>query len=309
MKAVTAWRMASIAIALIAGAYFLAFARAHAGDLAGLKWDAGDWIILGLSTALWVAVIGVGVLIWHALLRDLGHPIPLGQSLVVYNIAQFGKYLPGNLGHHVGRVLLASRAGIPTAVTLQTMLMEMAWAVGVAAGIALLGFFFLFQGEAGSEEGRLTLAALLCGSLLFPSALVWILNRLAPMTAKRILGDKGLRLPGLAVIALASILFLLAFLAVGLLLELHARYLFGAPGGHLLQLTTVYAWAWIAGYVTPGAPAGLGIREAVLVSSLSPMYGPAVAVGLSLSLRVATTLGDGLAFVIGLIGQRVLRKR
>jgi hypothetical protein len=62
-----------------------------------------------------------------------------------------------------------------------------------------------------------------------------------------------------------------------------------------------FALAWIAGFVTPGASAGLGVREAVLVMALEGTVGAAEAATAALALRLVTTLGDGLFFVIALI--------
>ena len=306
MTLVRVWRWASTGIVLLAAVYFLVYARAHVDDLAALQWNARKWTLLGLSSVLWAVVVGLGGIVWQGLLRDLGHPLPLGRGLFIFAVSQFGKYLPGNVAHHVGRVVMAQRAGVPAAITLQTLLIEMAWAVGVAAGLALLGLSTLIGKEGGGGLNGVTLAALVCGALLLPAAMVLALNRLAPRLAAHLSRGVGLRIPGIPMMLIASLLILVGFLLVGLLLELHARFLFGAAGGHMLMLTTVYAWAWIAGYITPGAPAGLGVREAVLVAMLSPVYGPAVAVGLSLSLRIATTVGDGLTFLIGLAARQFL---
>ena len=60
----------------------------------------------------------------------------------------------------------------------------------------------------------------------------------------------------------------------------------------------ITALAWVAGYAVPGAPAGLGVREAVLLAGLSLMVGEAHAVVVVLLLRVVTTLGDGLLFAV-----------
>ena len=89
-------------------------------------------------------------------------------------------------------------------------------------------------------------------------------------------------------------------------MDFHARYLFGAETSHIFLLTTIFAWSWIAGYITPGAPAGLGVREVVLVSALTPVYGASVAVGLTLSLRVVTTIGDMMTFVISMLLFRLI---
>ncbi|QSX36832.1 lysylphosphatidylglycerol synthase domain-containing protein [Shewanella sedimentimangrovi] len=74
-------------------------------------------------------------------------------------------------------------------------------------------------------------------------------------------------------------------------------------------LTGSFALAWVAGFVTPGAPAGLGIRETIMVTLLEPAYGPGAALSLALLLRLITSLGDALAFLAGLWLNRRQRSR
>ena len=40
--------------------------------------------------------------------------------------------------------------------------------------------------------------------------------------------------------------------------QILSRYLFGASGSHILLLTGAFAIAWVAGFLDPGAPAGIG---------------------------------------------------
>ena len=63
------------------------------------------------------------------------------------------------------------------------------------------------------------------------------------------------------------------------------------------------------GFITPGSPAGLGVRDTVLLAALTPLYGSGVAIGLSLSLRLVTTLGDGVWFFVSLLTPSLVRKK
>lgn len=58
-----------------------------------------------------------------------------------------------------------------------------------------------------------------------------------------------------------------------------------------------FALSWVAGFLVPGAPAGLGVREGVLVALLSPSVDGALPV--VLGFRLATTLGDFLSLGLG----------
>lgn len=296
----------AIIVVLLATGYFLAYAWQHIHDLPHLRWGALEWLIITGSTLIWAVVIALGAIIWRSLLEDLGYPLDARRCVTIYALSQFGKYLPGNIGHHVGRVMLAREADIPVAVTAQTMLLEIMWAMGVAAGIALLGSAFVVsEGFTGQKSGVETwmIGTFLVGALVMPSVLIWLFKTLLPRQAERLSDGAGLHLPSFLVMLKVSLLFMVVFFLIGLVLDLQARYLFGFPEGHLFTLTTIFAWAWIAGFLSPGAPAGLGVREAILVSMLTPTYGPGIALGLSLSLRAATTFGDGLAFVLGVLAR------
>ena len=63
-------------------------------------------------------------------------------------------------------------------------------------------------------------------------------------------------------------------------------------------IITSFAFAWIAGYITPGSPAGIGVREALIVFSLSRFLGEAESLYIAFVLRIVTLLGDFVFFLI-----------
>ena len=63
--------------------------------------------------------------------------------LGAYFVSQIGKYLPGNVAHHIGRVVLLRRQHIPAPTIVAVMTLETIWGIGVALAlgcIALLEF-------------------------------------------------------------------------------------------------------------------------------------------------------------------------
>jgi uncharacterized membrane protein YbhN (UPF0104 family) len=70
-------------------------------------------------------------------------------------------------------------------------------------------------------------------------------------------------------------------------------------GGWIWDLPLVVAASFLAR--VPGAPAGLGVREAVMTTLLMPVTGPSVAVSAALLLRVAALLSDALMLGLGLV--------
>ena len=74
-----------------------------------------------------------------------------------------------------------------------------------------------------------------------------------------------------------------------------------AKESQFVSLVGVYALSWIVGFIIPGAPAGIGVREALMVTLLEPIYGSGVAAGLSLIFRFVSSLGDLLAFLLSFL--------
>jgi glycosyltransferase 2 family protein len=91
-------------------------------------------------------------------------------------------------------------------------------------------------------------------------------------------------------------------------LKLQAEVFFARPDVDWFSITLLFSSAWVVGYVVPGAPGGLGVREAMMVVLLAPLTGEAVATGLAVSMRLTTLLGDGLTVLVGVMG-RYLQSR
>jgi len=64
-----------------------------------------------------------------------------------------------------------------------------------------------------------------------------------------------------------------------------------------------FALAWVLGFIVPGAPGGIGIREVILAGLYAQELGQGIAIGLSVVLRVIPSLGVlvafGLAYWVG----------
>lgn len=264
-------RRAGTALAAIAAAYVaVRFLRGE-----------GDAAPPGIPAVLWLCAAGLSVpyagahallaLAWRTLLEMQGAHADRTWCLRTYGVSQIAKYLPGNVGHFVSRQLLGASAGVPQAVLARSSLYEVA---GLAAAGLLLG-----------------LPALpLIDDRLFrwaapPAAAAIVLAVLAAVRLKA-----GAR-P--AQVLAAHLLFLLAASFVFTTL-----FALTAPDPGLSWPTVcgAYAAAWLAGFVTPGAPAGLGVRELVLVFLLDGRASeqdllPAVVLS-----RAVTMLGDAVFF-------------
>ncbi|TPK82037.1 hypothetical protein FJ548_21375 [Mesorhizobium sp. B2-4-17] len=266
----------------LAGVIFVGIRLRHyAGQIDFRKLEAGDYAALAALASLYGASNLLLALGWQRLLDHLGVPVSRAWAIHAYAISQLAKYVPGNIFQFAGRQAIGVAVGIGNGPLAKSTAYELAVLV---VGGALFAPLLLPLVGTPDYLGWISFAATVTIAL-------WLVGRL-----------------GGAVFRVAAV-FYLGFLTLSGLVFAAA---FGLAGGfHDFALYPVvagaYVLAWLVGLVTPGAPAGLGVREAVLLFllgglSLSPVILLAVVIG-----RTITVLGDLLFFAGGLIAGRFYR--
>lgn len=238
---------------------------------------------------------------WQLMLRLTDVALGFREALQIVTIAQFGKYIPGNIGQHIGRIVLAKRSGIDSAKTITSILLETLLLVVAAflcslAALELLPSISMMYGKSVQKSFAVLGAALLGCTFIF-IAISWSRHRLRHAADKlqKLITKQGI---GLSASTLAVHVTSFALGAASLTFIVFAM----SSGAQLIHLSLfgIYAIAWLIGFVVPGAPAGLGIREALLVFGLTPLYGADVAATSTAVFRLVTVLGDGIALLLGL---------
>ena len=231
-----------------------------------------------------------------------GVEIPHGTAVRLYVKSNLYKYLPGNVFHFVGRNQIAeecslSHADIAFATVLEIIIQCFA---AVLTGLVLsFGFVtdYLTDFLRGRELLLIFLIAALC-ALVF--AAVFILRRKFSARWERVRGlisGKGRR-DVLRVI----LLHVMIQLCNGTLFLVLLQSMGGAvPAKMCGSVIGIYCFAWLVGFVTPGAPGGLGIREAMLSLFLGSLADPGLIAAAVLLNRIVTVFGDLAAYVFSLI--------
>lgn len=258
------------------------------------------------ASALFAATAVFFAAAWKILLCNLGADRSLiGVSAAVFT-TQIGKYLPGNIGHHVGRTVQAkSRLGIPLPTAITSIFQESAL---VCLATLIVAMFTLSSTTTsmsagtghpiGPESGTMWIARTLIGAALFVSvASVW--RKRAPPRNATLRWIQG-ALPDWRLVAKT----LPHYLAIGLLngaaLTLIYLALATPSPSEVLSLTGIYAFAWILGFVIPGPPGGMGVRDAALLALLRSITTPEIALTVTASARIATLIADVIIFSTGL---------
>jgi hypothetical protein len=282
--------------------YFIYVTVKNSASLPSLQWNFRTYSGVIVGVLLYTFGMGIAGYAWYLLLRSVKEPLSIVRSLTIHALAAIGKYIPGNVGQYIGRVALARRAGLQIPGVMLTLIIEAAWTILVA--IVVGACVFVTVGDNRISVGRVAVwqfAVLAAVVVTAPFVGVLIIRDWRPGPIKRLLGTEDLAMPGFGAFCACFVLYMVLFLLMGVIMKVLGRQLFNVTAGSVWLLIGVNAIAWVVGFITPGSPGGIGVREAVLVASLAPIYGSGTAVGLSIALRVVTTLSDGLAFVIALV--------
>lgn len=232
---------------------------------------------------------------WVLVSRWTGHAMPRLLALRVYVDAQLARYTPGKVGLVAVRVARAQSLGMSAQLMVSTLLAEVL--VWVACGTFLSGLLIISQAKVVGTSQALTVAsqflgylgAAACAGLLL---LLVLPNRFWP---RRVVEVLGARQDGPLMPAVVPGWLLLHFVCS----SLGGACLVLGLGGTWAQgiyLGAVVCVATVAGFLALLAPAGLGVREAMIAVFAEPLLGAETAVALGLSARAVSLLSEVLLF-------------
>jgi len=293
-----------VIFAVLASVYFVTFFLRHVSSLPRLTWDFPA--VLNTLTALFLYGISFLTMayVWFVLLCGTGEEAHYREAVTMLALAQFGKYIPGKVAPHIGRLALAKTYGYVGSRVIVSMILEIGWSIlaGSFLTLALLMTDDLLNVDFGLSIMSFdkVLPIVLLASVLIPLGIGWIMIRWSPTLLNRLLGGGEAKIPGLPFLVFAFLLSLVNFLLSGGIADFLLRGLFHSQHSNLWTLSGLYSIAWVVGFITPGAPAGLGVRETIFLTALRPIYGEGAALGITVAMRVLTALGDALIFAVGI---------
>lgn len=246
--------------------------------------NAGEFDSLGRQDIAVVAAFSVvsGLLniflceAFHSLSVQLEAGFSRRISWKVFGTSQIGKYMPGNVMHLLGRQALGGAAGVSQKSLAKIAFIEL-------CSLALAGGLFV-----------IFIADRFIGFLTIP---LWVeigLYGSAVAAAMALLG----RLLGRPV-ALTFMWHKAFLMIMGALFFALLRYL-GNDTVRIIDVITAYILSWLIGFITPGAPAGIGVREYVLLILLGGAAGSALVIVAVALARLINVIGDILTLLISL---------
>ena len=264
---------------------FLAYIVSHSfADIKSSAIFKREWIFLetmtlGLVYAFSLFWVAVG---WKKVLGLLSH-VEIPSYLVwIWLKSNIYKYLPGNIFNYIARQIVANKVGISHKVLMQSNVIE-AMLIGTVSlllsGVILM---LVYDFSVNAYFQFLNVYYIGAGMLLAVAVLLYLYKY------------KNINMARYWKIMAFYLVF---FIGLGASAWYILNFQMGIEFSFLL-VTAIYSFAWLVGFVTPGAPGGLGVRESVFVVLSNGVLGEADAVVLSLMLRFVSILGEVLLYFV-----------
>jgi uncharacterized membrane protein YbhN (UPF0104 family) len=292
-------------VALVVVGYFVSFAfrTFRLQDLTSLATPTAVAAML-FAACLYALIIPISGAAWAVLLQRQGEAWPPARLASILAVTQLAKYIPGGVAQPVGRAAMSVQHGMKLRVFTVTVIQEsvLTIAASVVVGLGLLLLLPLgitqiplaYRGMvlAAGVATVLAVFALASGFVWWPQ---WLCKQRWMSQVLKALGPSL----GIAATSVAFVGYCLNYLVIGVGIWVVGHALGLGPAGGYLLLTAAFSLAWLLGFVVPGAPAGLGVREGVMALLLAGAIPQHQILALVLGVRLVTMVGDGICFALG----------
>ena len=281
-------RALAVAFLVAAGVALFVALRGHAGQIVDLLSRPGArwWLVASVL----VNVVGLVLVMesWRLVLAGLGSTVAPRPGARIYFVALLGTYLPGPFLSAVAGVQMGRREGVPPRRMVTAYLVSTLLTVLTAAPVAAL----VGPAVLGAQALWLAPLALLAAVIWWRPALLFTV---ADRAARLLRRPPVVATPRPGPVRHAVVCAVMSWLVGGLHLWFVAVAL-GAPAGPSLPLCVgAFALATAAGVVVLVLPDGAGVRELVLLGTLSLVLPVSQAGAAALGSRVSCVVAQLLA--------------
>lgn len=248
---------------------------------------------------------------WKKLVQLLSRKtITFQESIPVYVKSNLLKYVPGNVFQYVGRNELAVNKQIPHLQVATATIIDIGMTVFSSFVISLVflsDYMFSFVKKNPHLFNWIFLTVILLIAIIFILGIVFRKKLSSKFENYRYL----LHRKSLFVLLKCLIYYIIVMMISSFMYMITVVYILNVNVGTelWLQLFSAYTLSWLVGFITPGAPAGIGIKEAVMVGVTGNLINVSTITLSMVILRILTTLSDILAFLCVQLWKYILKKK
>ena len=288
-------------ILMIASLFFVFSRLAQMQNDLDLSALSSPWVFMPLL----LVVLGEGIAVilasinYRSLIANIsGVSVERRMAIKTYNIANMYKFIPGGIMYVLGRNRMAVETeGLSHGkVALATLIEGILWVVAAITLSSIFAFdYFVYYVR---QLDILPLVGLLLGLavLIAIPILYYFRSRLFAALSNFKKDASGL----LAKALVKRLAFALVIVNLWGFFFLATLIILGQPITPNLGITIVglYILSWVAGFLTPGAPSGLGIREFILLMFLGGILNEDILLSAIVMHRALQIAGDIAAYIM-----------
>lgn len=255
------------------------------------------WAALALALVCYVLSQLAAAESWRSILSLWGVNIDPGLARGQPLVSQIGKYIPGNVAHLFGRLVIGRRDGVAGGTLAASMVLEVA--ITLAVGLTVAGLLLLLLPETLPDLGT---GYPDLGTRLVPvSIAVFVVIGISggAVLVRSRLRRLGVSRPSVPELTRPLAYHLASFCILGVSLWATAIAVAPLTAPGIVPCTLVFAFAWAAGFVVPGAPGGIGVRDSLIVLGLAVSVGEGTGLAIALLHRAVSVFGDLVTFGLG----------
>ncbi len=242
--------------------------------------------------------------VWSFLIAGFGYRVSLLHAFKISYIANLGRYIPGKIWPVFGMVYLARKIKINEEAAVASWGLAQMFAIPASFLACLVTLMFhpeMFTGKIGDLMGTgiyVAAAVIFLISILLilvPDKTLLLFNfvlRLFKRSEVSFRLDKTMALK-------VYLGYFICWMAFGFSFWLFLHAIIAAPQIPAMAGIAAFVLAYQIGYLTLFSPGGLGVRELVLTTVLTPYIGP-VAAGVAVASRLWNIVSEILAALIAL---------
>jgi glycosyltransferase 2 family protein len=277
-------------------------------DEAGTLWHQVQrlsWPVVVLAFVFGLLGLFFNLMVWRELLADLGTRLSIPEAWRIYFIGGLSKYIPGSIWPMLAQAELGADRGIPRSRSALSVVLS--YSVMTCLGFVVGAVTLPFANAGSMAQYFWILFVIPAGAVALSPPILNRLLRLVLRVARQPAAQASVSYKGLArTMAWAAG----AWITNGLMIYVLTRHLSGERQGTLLVSLAAYSLSWSIGFLAVFAPAGAGVREAVMVAVLHTQTTTAIALTVALVSRALSVVGDAVtgAAASALVGRRRLRQ-
>lgn len=263
------------------------------------------WIYLLLMVVYAFCVISMSIPWKNMVYIITGEKIDFIEVAVVSTKANVMKYIPGNVFQYIGRNELAVNKGLKHADIAISTILDVIINLTAIFSMTIIFFYrtFVTWGKEYIKWYHWTILTILVFAVFIVAVCFRerIFSRYGTVV-KRIGSKEGILtvVKNIITYCFLSVITTAIYMVV---LFVVGREMY-SPDTYLVMAGAILV-SWILGFITPGAPGGIGIRETILVMLLNGIMSEEVIVLGAVVNRVVSILGDLLAMVIMFVFSQV----